>query len=125
MQFLAPSANRLPDEPDDLRPDQFRLYGRTFADGQLRFVKRRYFVGTTEVFFQCYVYDVSGEPSLRIAVFAPEPSDDTQWNHQVAIDHAALTNDDESVCLNERLANLVPLRLCLDEGTLKFAPVLR
>lgn len=125
MQFLAPSANRLPDEHDDLRHDQFRLYGRTFSKGHLVFIKRHYFVGTKEVFFQFFAYDDSGTPSLRIAVFGSKPTDETQWNHHIAIDEAAYTTSDEKPHSRLSPADLIPLRLCLDEGILKFAPVLR
>jgi len=108
MEFLAPSANRLPDEPDDLQPGQFRLDGKTFKDGQVKYETRRYFVQDNEVFLLAYQYD---EADRRIAVFGSQPNGTTGWNTRIACDIAIYTNGE----------SVTPLRICLDEGHLKFA----
>jgi hypothetical protein len=111
IMTLVPSATKLPDEPDDLKPNQFRIDKRTYANGQLSYVGRRFFVGDLRVFFGGYRHAGRGKNDRRVAIFSTVEHETIGLRTTVACDGAELKAGKKPV----------PLLLGLDEKNLKFA----
>lgn len=103
------SVKPLPEDQFATKPGQFRVLGRTMVDGRIQFVYRQTLVENCEVYLHEVIEQGDGQ---MIAIFGTEQRSYYQNISMLVCDKAVLRIDGQDI----------PLRLCLNEETLRFAP---